>query len=115
SDGGWWIPLLAGRDNTVPPLLYSSEAGPDPDYIARVNALARYVEGADLADGATVAWLREQGITHVYIGAQSGRVNDPDSPLLDAALLQASSYYRVVYHQDGVWIFELDPEGGSGD
>jgi len=115
SDGGWWIPLLAGRDNTVPPLLYSSEAGPDPDYIARVNALARYVEDADLADGATVAWLREQGITHVYIGAQSGRVNDPDSPLLDAALLQASSYYRVVYHQDGVWIFELDPEGGSGD
>ncbi|MCL7453105.1 MAG: glycosyltransferase family 39 protein [Anaerolineae bacterium] len=107
SDAGWWIPLLTGRRNTVPPLLYASEMAADPDYIERVNSLARYVEDADLADQAMVKWLSEQGISHVYVGAQRGRVNEPDSPLLDTEVLQSSPYYRMVYSQNGVWIFEL--------
>jgi hypothetical protein len=107
SDAGWWIPLLTGRRNTVPPLLYASEMAADPDYIESVNSLARHVEDADLADRATVKWLSEQGISHVYIGAQGGRVNEPDSPLLDTEVLQSSPYYRMVYSQNGVWIFEL--------
>ena len=115
ADGGWWLPLLAGRANSVPPILYASEAAADPGYFDEVNALTRTIEAADLDSAATVAWLREQGISHAYVGAQGGRVGDPDAPLLDAAVLLTSPYYRPIYHQDGVWIFELDPEGGSGD
>ena len=32
SDGGWWIPLLTKRGNTVPPLNYSAEQGPFTNY-----------------------------------------------------------------------------------
>ena len=110
SDAGWWIPLLAGRDNTVPPLLYASEAALNPHYVSQVHALARYVEDASFDDLKTMEWLHQQGITHVYIGAQGGRINEPDHPLLDAEALQASPYTNVVYSQNGVWIFELLPE-----
>jgi hypothetical protein len=115
SDGGWWIPLLTGRGNTVPPLLYTSEAGVDPDYLNDVNALARHVEDANLDDPVTVAWLEGQGIRYVYIGAQGGRINEPDEPLLDDAALQSSPYYKIIYYQDGVWIFQVLFQGGSSD
>jgi hypothetical protein len=53
------------------------------------------------------ALLKERGVTHVYIGQQGGRVGNPGPPLLQAGLLSESPYYRVVYHQDRVWIFEM--------
>ncbi len=115
ADGGWWIPLLTGRGNTVPPMLYAAEAGTDPGYLNDVNALARHVEDANLADPAAAAWLESQGIGYVYIGARQGHVNDPDQPLLDAATLRSSPDYQVVYQQDGVWIFRVSSQGGSGD
>jgi hypothetical protein len=115
TDAGWWIPLLTGRGNTVPPLTYASEASAEPDYVQAVGDLARYVENTPLDDPATVAWLQQQGITHIYIGVRRGHAGDPDEPLLDAASLQASPYYRIVYQQQGVTIFELTPEGEPGD
>ncbi len=38
SDGGWWLPYLAQRQTNLPPLTYTAEKGPTPDYIAWVNA-----------------------------------------------------------------------------
>lgn len=115
SDGGWWIPLLTGRGNTIPPLSYASEGAVDPEYVQNVRALYRTVNENDLGDPATVAWLQGQGITHVYVGAQGGGVNDADAPLLDLEILQSSPYYRAVYSEKGVWIFALSPPGGTGD
>ncbi len=115
SDGGWWIPLLTGRGNTIPPLSYASEGAVDPYYVQNVRNLFRAVADADLGNPATVAWLQEQGISHVYVGAQAGQVNDPDDPLLDLDTLQSSPYYRVLYSENDVWIFVLSPQGGAGD
>ena len=115
TDAGWWIPLLAGRQNTIPPLNYAGEAGADPDYVTDIKTLVQYVEDTPLDDAATAAWLQDQGITHVYIGAKDGRIGDPDEPLLDAGVLQQSPYYRLVYHKGGVSIFEVTAEGGPVD
>jgi len=100
SDAGWWIPLLTGRANTVPPATYSMEAADPPDYQEQVNALARRLEASRLDDPELVEFLRSQGITHVYIGQVGG-------PLLDAETLRRSPAYETVYEQDGVLILAL--------
>lgn len=107
SDGGWWLPLLAGRANTVPPLNYRTEQGPWPEYRERVLDIVRQLQQTGVDDPATLALLEEQGITHVYVGQQQGRVNYRGPDVLDPAALLDSPHYRPVYHQDRVWIFEL--------
>ncbi|MFX1411389.1 MAG: hypothetical protein ACFFA6_13645, partial [Promethearchaeota archaeon] len=107
SDGGWWLPLLTGRANTVPPLNYGTEQGPQPGYREWVNDLTRQLQGAEIDDPATLAMLRERGITHVYIGQQQGRVNYTGPYVLDPNALLRSAHYRSVYRRDRVWVFEI--------
>ena len=107
SDGGWWLPLLAGRANTVPPLNYGTEQGPVPEYQGWVNDLTRQLQGASMDDPMTLALLRERGITHVYVGQQQGRVNYGGPDVLDPEVLLRSAHYRPAYHQDRVWVFEV--------
>jgi hypothetical protein len=110
SDGGWWMPLLAGRTNTVPPLNYSAEKGPRADYRLWINELTRLLQVQGVDHPEMVRELRERGITHVYIGQQQGRVNYGGPHVLSPEVLQRSESYRPVYHQDQVWIFELVEE-----
>jgi hypothetical protein len=107
SDGGWWLPLLAGRANTVPPLNYRTEQSPRPEYRERVLDFVRQLQQTGVDDPATLALLEVRGITHVYVGQQQGRVNYGGPDILDPAILLDSPHYRPVYHQDRVWIFEL--------
>lgn len=107
SDGGWWLPLVAGRDNTSPPLTYGLEQGPDPGYRSRINDLTRQIQDAGLNDPGTLAMLRERGITHVYIGQRQGQVGRIGPHTLDPRSLLQSTHYRPVYHQDRVWVFEV--------
>jgi hypothetical protein len=104
SDAGWWLPLLARRSSTQPPLNYGSETGPDPGYGQRVNDLAHRLEQSSLADAATVRYLREQAVTYVFIGEKGGA-------LLDSAVMLGSPYYRAVYTPPagaaGPWVFEI--------
>ncbi len=102
SDGGWWIPLLTQRQTTLPPLTYGSEQGVSPDYAERVNQLGFALRELTLASDEAVELLREHGITHVYVGAQS---TQPDR--IDAAALRQHPSFQVVYEQDGVTIFAL--------
>jgi hypothetical protein len=55
-----------------------------------------------------IAMLKERGVTHVYIGQQQGSVNSPGA-LLDPAQLLSDSRFRLIYHQDRVYIFEFLP------
>jgi hypothetical protein len=110
SDGGWWMPLLAGRVNTVPPLNYSAEQGPWPEYRLWVNELTAMIQERGVADPITIGELRKRGITHVYIGQQQGRVNYGGPHVLSPNTLRDSPSYRPVYHQDKVWVFELVDE-----
>jgi hypothetical protein len=98
SDAGWWIPLLTGRQATLPPALYIYG---DREYYERVNALAQAVADTQAweDDAAWRAMLKAWGVTHVYIGARGG-------PLSPRTLI-ALPYYEPVYRHNAVWIFEL--------
>ncbi len=98
TDGGYWIQLLAGRQTTLPPAIYIYSS---PEYIAQVNALAEVVATTDsLDDEGMRKLLREEGVTHVYIGAKGGRITPQ--------MLLGSPHYRLVYSSGAVWIFEAD-------
>lgn len=107
TDGGWWLPLLAQRQTTLPPLNYSSEQGPRPDYVQWINALTTEIQNKGIAHPDVLALLRERGVTHVYIGQRQGRVNYGGPYVLELQQLLANPNFRLVYHQDRVWVFEI--------
>jgi len=96
TDGGWWIPLLTGRETTMPPVLYTMGA---PDYVEHVNRIADLTQRVALDDACVLDLLRQAGVTHVYIGAKGG-------PITPRSLL-SSPHYRRVYSSGEVWIFEF--------
>ena len=53
--------------------------------------------------------IRDREISHIYVGQQQGSVNSSGLILLDPDLLSASSFFKPIYHQDRVWIFEVIP------
>jgi hypothetical protein len=68
------------------------------EYVDEVNALARAT--AKLCEDAeALSTLMENGVTHVYVGQRGGCLRP--QKLLD------SPNYEAVYHQDGVWVFEV--------
>ena len=107
SDGGLWLPLLAQRHTTLPPLNYASEQGPRTDYVQWINALYTEIINQGIASPEALALLDERGITYVYIGQRQGRVNYGGPEMLVPEQLLASPNFRPVYHQDRVWIFEV--------
>lgn len=112
SDGGWWLPLLTGRQITVPPLNYGTEDGPTPDYRLEVLDWHTSLANLGLDHPLAIEMLRARGVTHLYVGQQGGAVNNP-APVLQPEVLRASPNYEVVYHQDRVWIFRLLPVNGG--
>jgi len=105
SDGGWWLPLLAHRQTTLPPILYALEQGPRPGYREWINLLSTEIQDKGLEHADVVALLKERGVTHVYIGQRQGRVNNLEGPALKPEELLDSSHFRLLYHQDRVWVF----------
>lgn len=105
SDAGWWLTLLTHRQTTLPPMNYGSEQGPSPDYRQWINRLPSLVLNNGLDDPAVLDEMKKRQITHVFIGQQQGSVNYL-GPKLEPSLLLKSFNYRLVYHQDRVWIFE---------
>jgi len=103
SDAGLWIPLLAGREATVPPMMYNTDGS--PEYIAAVNALAKGI--AALSDAEEMLPLfKSYGVTHIYIGKRGGDIK-PQKFI-------NSPYYQLLYNHDGVWIFEIKYDAKSG-
>jgi hypothetical protein len=105
SDAGWWLPLLAERQSTLPPITYSSEQGPRPDYLTWTNQLVALARDLGPGHPQTLAELRARRVTHVFIGQRQGQVGGP--ALLDPEQLRADPHFHPVYHQDKVWIFEI--------
>jgi hypothetical protein len=99
SDAGWWLPVLAHRQNTVPPITYGHEAAFDPDYATKVNEFERSIENQSLDEPATIQLLQDNQVSYVYIGETGGNLS-PD-------VLEASDAYDLIYHEDRVWIFKV--------
>lgn len=107
SDGGWWLPLLAQRQVTVPPLAYSGEVPLEAGARLRIHELNAGVHDRAPDDPALLALLQAEGVTHVYVGQRQGRVNSSGENAINPHLLIESASYRLVYQQDRVWIFEV--------
>lgn len=107
SDGGWWLPLLAKRQTSLPPLSYVFELAYDESRWQWIRDMVTFGKTHDLSQNEALDYLLSQGITHIYIGQRHGRVGNPDPPLFSADLLLKNPRYRPIYHEDRVWIFEL--------
>jgi hypothetical protein len=97
QDGGAWLTPLTGRTNTAPPIdhIYNREL-----FAANraFNEAATAVE--DWSAPETAVWLREQGVTHVYVGARGGFFK-PDQ-------LWRNPKITLLYGEDGVFVFEIE-------
>jgi len=115
DDAGWWIPLLTRRKNTMPPqYALLNEAPAVPGYSQRVVDLVAYLEEHSPASPEGLAQLCEWGITHVYIGQGQGKIGKvifaEAAQLFSPEVLANSPAFQLLYHQDRVWIFALNPE-----
>ena len=118
KDGGWWIPLLAGRQTNLPPITYGSEQGLTSNYRREINDFAARLRGKPLTDGAPVqidlttpaarAQLRAAGITYIYQGAYQSPGSNVDE--IDVTTLRGDAHFKAVYAEGGVEIFELLPD-----
>lgn len=96
GDGGAWLVPLTGRSATTPPIdhIYN------PDLFATVRAYNDHASAvSDWSDPAVAGWLREQGVTHVYVGQRGG--------YLDPAALMRNPSLRPVYQAAGTFVFEV--------
>jgi hypothetical protein len=107
SDGGWWLPLLTNRDTSQPPLTYGSEQGIIPDYVTYTNNLVALIQEKGLNHPDVLTELREREYTHIYIGQQQGQVNATSPSMLNPNELLNEPFYKLIYNEDRVWIFEI--------
>jgi hypothetical protein len=116
ADAGWWIPLLARRENTLPcQYALLNERPADPEYTQRVVDLVARLETTSLATPEGVQLLCDWGITHVYVGQGQGKVGAGAAQLFSPVPLITSPVLDPVYRQDRVYVFALNPQAcGAG-
>jgi hypothetical protein len=100
TDAGWWLPLLADRQNTLPPLLYGNEQGAASGYAAGVHQLAQAVRDGSAGSPAVLQALRAAGVTHVFVGARGGYLKPQDLAALPA--------YETEFHLGDAWVFRIN-------
>jgi hypothetical protein len=109
SDGGWWLPLIALRRTTLPPINYGTEQIPDPDFRASIRELATSIQQKGVANSDVIKLLEQWGVTYVYIGQQQGHVNY-DGPVIEPEQMLANpGNFSLSYHQDRTWVFQFSP------
>ncbi len=112
SDAGWWLPLLAGRENTIPPQYAQfNEISQPPDYTQQVVALVTTLENYAIHEPESISALCNWDITNLYHGQGQGKVGNFGPPLFTLNEINASpDLFTQIYHQDRVHIFEFDTE-----
>lgn len=98
SDAGWWIPLLTGRRNSVPPINYITERVSE-SFLRETEDLATVELSQGTVSGA-LATLDRYGITHIYLGVKGGN--------LSRQRLETVPALRLLYDRDGVRIFAVN-------
>jgi hypothetical protein len=110
SDGGWYIPLLSQRRNTMPPqYALLSERPMDASYNTWIVDLMIRLRRVGVTSKAGVALLCLNHITHVYVGQErGGNGTPPHQPLLPIGMLTQSPAFTTLYRQDRVALFVLN-------
>jgi hypothetical protein len=97
QDGGYWIASLAGRKTMPPNLLYGLG---NHDQIQHINQICQDTIRLAADPAGLRELLKREGIRYVFIGRRGG--------VLSAQKLEASGVFQPRYHQDGVWLFEVE-------
>lgn len=106
-DGGYWLPLLAGRTTTMPPALYTYGA---PAAVHAVNATAAVIARGDGLDDARLATaMAASGAEYIYVGPASRGTRGA----FTAARLRRAPGLVAVYERDGVAIFRRRGPAGE--
>ena len=110
SDAGWWIPLLAHRENTMPPQYALFNEKPlTSGYTQAVTQLVKDLQTNSPVSPEGLRLLCLWGVTHAYVGQAQGRVAYEEIvPLLPVEELMASPAFELIYQQDRVRVFALD-------
>jgi len=98
NDGGYWITPLTGRKTMPPPVLYGMGNIVDSEKI--VTACKSVIEKSKDSD-AFWELLKSLDIHFVYIGVRGGSIS-PE-------LLLGSPHFRLLYNEQGVFIFKMQP------
>ncbi len=116
SDAGWWIPLLAGRKNSMPPqYALLNEVPIDPEYSQSVVDLVATLEESSPNSEESLKLICDNKITHIFIGQRQGKVGAGVTQLISPEMLAKNPAYQLIYHQDRVHIYEIDPNLCSQD
>ena len=98
QDGGAWILPLTGRMTTTPPVDYSYDAKLSEE-VNRWNEQASKLE--DWSTPSATQFLRDSGVTHLYVGARGG--------YLESAELSANPDLTLLFAYDGTFIYGVTP------
>jgi hypothetical protein len=114
TDAGWWLPLLAQRQNTIPPMAFQEVQTPEA---FQAGIFFRQLDKLNLNSFSGYTFLREHEITHIYIGEKREKIGDKvgDSSL-EAEKLKSSGLYQEIYQLDHVSILalpDLEPDLGA--
>jgi hypothetical protein len=109
ADAGWWIPLLAHRQNTMPPqYALFNEQSITPGYNKTVVDRIAVLEETALYSRDVLSFLCAADISHAYVGQGQGNVGAGVVQLYATQDLKESPFFNPIYHEDRVWIFEFD-------
>jgi len=111
ADAGWWLPLLAGRENTIPPqYAILNERSEQADYSRWMVELMAHLETASPKSAEGLRLLCDAGITHIYIGQGQGLVSREKLQLFEPEDFADSPFFQLLYRQDRVYVFALAPQ-----
>lgn len=97
ADGGYWIPLLTGRQTLVPPVLYTYGSTEAFYRVQSVLEELANLQGPD--DPAFWPFIARHNIDYVYLGARA-------SPWKPKQFVSRPEF-EVVYSNGAVWIFQV--------
>lgn len=97
NDAGYWLPLLTGRQTTIPPMVLRGERHPG-------NLFETSLQLAQVATNpapSALKLLAQERITHIFIGERGGPI--------PVNVLESAPCTTVVWQRGRVKIFELNP------
>jgi len=96
-DGGAWLTPLTGRMSNALPIdhIYNRDL-----FKANQELNQQATDIEDWSTPAAADWLRENGFTHIYVGARGG--------FLNPAQLNQNPTINLLFSKDGVFIFTIE-------
>ena len=98
-DGGYWLPILAGRATNIPPALYFYGTA---DSVKRITELSQAVGRGDaLSDTEMNALMARAEAGYIYVGPRGDKV----AGKFTAARMQRNPELEQVYADGGAYVF----------